>query len=97
MRQGIIREYVMADLYYQTLNVKTVEEEPVYTVMRLVIIIFLVLVVYHGDIFQTSSLVSALGGAFSLYLGIAIILLFELLELAVQITLKLWKTSSKAT
>ena len=32
-KMGIIREYVKADLYYQTLNVKTVEEEPVYTVM----------------------------------------------------------------
>ena len=32
-RFGIIREYVKADLYYQTLNVKTVEEEPLYTVM----------------------------------------------------------------
>ena len=59
--------------------------------------IIILLVVYYGDILQPTSLVSALGGAFSLYLGIAIILLFELLELAVQITLKLWKTSSKAT
>ena len=30
---NIIREYLKADLYYQTLNVKTVEEEAVYTVM----------------------------------------------------------------
>ena len=34
-RQGLVREYVKADLSYQTLNVKTVEEEPVYTVMSL--------------------------------------------------------------
>ena len=32
-KEGIIREYVKADLFYQTLNVKTVEEEPVYTVI----------------------------------------------------------------
>ena len=51
---------------------------------------------HNTDIFQTSSLVSALGGAFSLYLGIAIILLFELLELAVQIIAKSWKESSEA-
>ena len=49
----------------------------------------------NAGIFQPSSLVSALGGAFSLYLGIAIILLFELLELAVQIIVKSWRTSSK--
>ena len=30
---GITREYVKADLFYQTLNIKTVEEEPVYTVI----------------------------------------------------------------
>ena len=29
----LVREYAKADLYYQTLNVKTVEEEPVFTVM----------------------------------------------------------------
>ena len=34
-RLAIVREYVKADLYYQTLNVKTVEEEPLYTVMLL--------------------------------------------------------------
>ena len=33
IRMDIVRQYVKADLYYQTLNVKTVEEEPVYTVM----------------------------------------------------------------
>ena len=32
-RSDIIREYVKADLYYQTLDVNTVEEEAVYTVM----------------------------------------------------------------
>ena len=51
----------------------------------------------YGAIFQASSLVSALGGAFSLYLGIAIILLFELIELSVQIILKAWRTSTKDT
>ena len=49
--------------------------------------------VLDDDLFQPSSLVSALGGAFSLYLGIAIILLFELIELAVQIIFKLWRPS----
>ena len=33
IKMAITREYVKADLYFQTLNVKTVEEEPVYTVM----------------------------------------------------------------
>ena len=33
IKMAITREYVKADLYFQTLNVKTVEEMPVYTVM----------------------------------------------------------------
>ena len=32
-RQYIVREYVKADVYYQSLNVKIVEEEAVYTVI----------------------------------------------------------------
>ena len=32
-KQYLVREYVKVDVYYQTLNVKTVEEEAVYTVI----------------------------------------------------------------
>ena len=35
IKMALTREYVKADLFYQTLNVKTVEEEPVYTVILL--------------------------------------------------------------
>ena len=32
LKLDLMSEYVKVDLYYQTLNVKTVEEEPVYSV-----------------------------------------------------------------
>ncbi len=38
---------------------------------------------------------SSLGGALSLYLGVAIILLFELIELGVQITLNIWRVGGE--
>ena len=33
VRQYLVREYVKVNVFYQTLNVKTVEEEAVYTVI----------------------------------------------------------------
>ena len=36
-RIGIVQQYAKADLYYQTLNVKTVEEEAVYNVRKILL------------------------------------------------------------
>ena len=41
-------------------------------------------------LFQESSLVSSLGGALSLYLGIAIIMCVELLELIFDLIINVW-------
>ena len=38
-RIGIVNQYAKADLYYQTLNIKTVEEEAVYNVKYICIVI----------------------------------------------------------
>ena len=38
-RIGILQQHAKADLYYQTLNVKTVEEEAVYNVKYLISVI----------------------------------------------------------
>ena len=45
--------------------------------------------------FQESSLVSSLGGALSLYLGIAIIMCVELLELIFDLILNVWRHLAK--
>ena len=37
-RNGLVKQYAKANLYYQTLNIKTVEEEAVYNVKCLSII-----------------------------------------------------------
>ena len=45
----------------------------------------------HNSFFlQESSLVSSLGGALSLYLGIAIIMCVELLELIFDLIINVW-------
>jgi hypothetical protein len=54
------QDYARVDVYFQTLNVKSIVQTPTY---------------------PGSSLVSNIGGALSLYLGIAIIMAFELVEL----------------
>ena len=41
--------------------------------------------------FQTETIVSGFGGALSLYLGVAIILLFELIELTCFLFVKGWR------
>ena len=38
-RIGLVKQYAKANLYYQTLNVKTVEEEAVYNVKYLISVI----------------------------------------------------------
>jgi len=40
-------------------------------------------------------LLASLGGALSLYLGVAIIMVFELVELAVDLVLNVWNYKSK--
>ena len=56
----IQEDYTRADVYYQTLNVQSIEQNEAY---------------------PGSDLVPGLGGALSLYLGIAIVMAFEVLEL----------------
>ena len=42
-------------------------------------------------LFQPETIVSGFGGALSLYLGVAIILLFELIELTCFVAVRVWK------
>ena len=46
-------------------------------------------------LFQAKSLFGSLGGALSLYLGVAVVMLFELLELIIDIGLNLWKNNQE--
>ncbi|XP_059081142.1 degenerin deg-1-like [Tigriopus californicus] len=64
------QNYVQADIYYQTLNVRSIVQEAKYS---------------------EDGYVAALGGALSVYMGIAVIMIFELLELVIDLVLNVWK------
>ena len=70
----IQEDYTRADVYYQTLNVQSIEQNEAY---------------------PGSDLVPGLGGALSLYLGIAIVMAFEVLELIWDLITNIFKHLSK--
>ena len=47
-------------------------------------------------LFQWQGLLSGLGGALSLYMGIAIIMAFEVVELLVDLTVNLWWNGARS-
>ena len=76
-----------AEIYYQTLNIQSIEQTAKFNVCLNV----------KSDkkrithkYMQLRTLFGSLGGALSLYLGCAVIMLFELLELAIDILVNLW-------
>jgi len=69
IKDNIQQDYLKMDIFYQTLNIKSIYQSPKY---------------------PESSLVSSLGGALSLYLGIAIIMCVELLELVFDLIINVW-------
>ena len=84
-------------VYFQSLNKKLVYEEPKYTVRikihqtikatNILLSPCIVIILYSNTfILQlTGSMIAALGGSMSLYLGISISMLFEVLELLIDI------------
>ena len=93
-KQFIQREFLKAEVYYRTLNVKVFEEQPKYTVSKKNL--NGKRKYSHGEkVFQTEAIVSALGGALGLYLGVAIILVFEFIELAGLVIVNLWRGNKK--
>jgi len=62
---GIQEDFTRAEIYYQTMNVVTIKQDPKYTLQ---------------------SLFGALGGGLSLYLGCAVVMLFEVIELLIDLT-----------
>ena len=73
-RTKIQEDYTRADVYYQTLNVRSIIQNPAYPL---------------------SQLVPGIGGALSLYLGIAIVMAFEVLELIFDLMLALFRHNAK--
>jgi len=66
IKQTIQEDFTRAEIYYQTMNVVTLRQDPKYTLQ---------------------SLFGALGGGLSLYLGVAVVMLFEVIELLIDLAL----------
>ena len=47
------------------------------------------------SLFQPDSFTAALGGGLSLFLGVALILLFEIVELGYDVFMAVWKHTNK--
>ena len=71
-----------AEIYYQTMNVVTLKQDPKYTVSWAKSQFQLMTLFIP---FQLQSLFGALGGGLSLYLGVAVVMLFELIELLIDL------------
>ncbi len=82
------QEFVKLDVYFQSLNVQTITQTPKYTVC-LVFSLFEFRHLYKKNLFlvQNEGFFASLGGALSLYIGIAAIMVFEVLELALDLIL----------
>ena len=83
LNEGFIFSFppTRAEIYYQTMNVVTIQQDPKYTVglQKLLQLNFFS--------FQPQSLFGALGGGLSLYLGCAVVMIFEVIELLVDLVL----------
>ena len=66
---GLKENLLQVNVFFQSLNVRQIDESPTY---------------------GTGTLVVALGGALSLYLGISVSMVFEIIELVVDILINLF-------
>ena len=93
---GSKENFIQIGVYFQSFNTKLIYEEPKYQVSNR-IIHELVIIRHKREyenkfyvqltkiIFQIGNMLSALGGSLSLYLGISVSMMFEVLELLVDI------------
>ena len=95
-RSQMAENLLQVNVFFQSLNVQTITEMPKYPVSHVRNCVHIhqrILKISNAScsisgfkIFQTfKSVVSSLGGALSLYLGISLAMLFELLELVIDI------------
>ena len=90
LKDQIQGDFAKADIYFNSLNVQTMAEEIKYTVAERRRIFSSKSFIYSCISIlstQAGSYLSGLGGSISLYLGIAVIMIFELLELAFDLIL----------
>ena len=97
---GSKENFIQIGVYFQSFNTKLIYEEPKYQVSNRIIHELVIIRHKKNDIeeyeiryyvqltkivFQIGNMLSALGGSLSLYLGISVSMMFEVLELLVDI------------
>ncbi|CAM6055018.1 unnamed protein product [Sphagnum tenellum] len=75
IKKTIQENLVQANVYYETLNVRSVTQTAKYS---------------------SDTFVASLGGALGLYMGMAVIMMFEVVELVFDIAFSIWKNQQSA-
>ena len=88
IKEQIQEDFVKADIYFKSLNVQTIKQEKKYTVS--VRKNYSLTSKFFSEK-QGDSFLSSIGGSISLYLGIAVIMVFEILELGLDLVLRFFK------
>ena len=90
IKQRIQEDFVKADVYFQTLNVQTIRQEKKYSVSFTAL---------KWDSLWLKSFIppqidgffAGLGGALSLFLGMALVMLFEVVEFLFDLFMGVWR------
>lgn len=83
-QEEVQKDLLRLDVYFQSMTMTFVMEEPKYSVRTMA---FCISIVFSYSIvtFQTYELFCNLGGSLSLFLGISLAMLFEFLEILIEI------------
>ena len=83
IKADILADYAKANIYIRTLDVQSIVENAKYTVCVTEVFIKICpgFGIQKGILSQADGFAAGLGGALSLFMGIAIVMVFELIEL----------------
>ena len=95
---NVAENLLQVNVYFKSLNVRTVIEEPIYDRVRKFIFLkdskncsnkFVGNFIFENFQIDGAAFISALGGALSLFLGISISMVFEVIEFVIDLTLNI--------
>ena len=90
IKQRIQEDFVKADVYFQTLNVQTIRQEKKYSVSKTALKCDSLWPKYFIPP-QIDGFFAGLGGALSLFLGMALVMLFEVVEFLFDLFMGVWR------
>ena len=93
---NVAENLLQVNVYFKSLNVRTVIEEPIYDRVRNLFLNqpncsneFVGNLIFEYFQIDGAAFISALGGALSLFLGISISMVFEVIEFVIDLTLNI--------